>query len=137
MPTKMTYNEWFLRLGNPVPLKLVPSALGITAREVATAIVKQQIKVYTFVTDDGTVHRMVRRDDLQAFGKNPLTHPNLPGVITQAGMNRAFRIMLEGRGKPKRKRHARLPWAGTARVIDANGKPINRGGQNNRGKRAA
>lgn len=109
----MTYQEWYLRLNKPVPLKLVPQLLGITADELAKAVLDNELKVFKFTAADGRVFRMVRREDIEAYKKNPLTHPHLPGVMSQDVMQRAIKKMIAGDTPRKRRRPIRLPWIGT------------------------
>ena len=80
-----TFKKWYAELGEAVPVGLVPELLNIPWQQVAGAIRRGELPVYTFRADNGRVFRMVRLLDLQLYRKNPLT---------VQGMARALAAMM-------------------------------------------
>jgi hypothetical protein len=91
---RMSYQQWREKLGQVVPLALVPELLRVDAAEVRAAIRRCDLAVHTFRADDGRVFRLVRLRDLQHVGRNRL--------LTMQGMVRALRTMTDDRGDTPR-----------------------------------
>ena len=91
---RTTYKQWYAKLGDAVPVGLVPELLKIPQEQVIRAIHDGELTVHTFRSDNGRVYRMVRLRDIQIYGKNPLT---------LQGMTRAVASMMHSsRQQPTR-----------------------------------
>lgn len=62
----LTLRDWRKRLGDAVPLTMVPDILNVEAEQVTMAIRRNVISVHSFAVA-GKVYRMVRMDDLRKF----------------------------------------------------------------------
>ncbi len=78
---RMRFRDWYQKLGEPVPLGLVPQLLDIPRDEVKRAVKDGQLRVFTFRAETGRVYRMVPRIDLKYYGRNPLTQLQLAAAF--------------------------------------------------------
>jgi len=74
MTTRRTsYHNWRQPLGEVMPVAFVHRVADIPKHDVARAVAREQLPVFTFRGDDGRVYRMVRLVDVQRLTTNPLT----------------------------------------------------------------
>lgn len=67
-----SYRRWVERLGDSVPLRWAPAAIGSTPAEIGEAIRERRLYVHVFRAQDGRVFRRVRLADLRRMNENPL-----------------------------------------------------------------
>ena len=77
----ISFKQWYNELAQPVPLNLVPYLLNMSPVQVRQAVQSGTLRVFTFKADNGQVYRMVRRMDMQRYGKNPLINTQLAGAL--------------------------------------------------------
>jgi hypothetical protein len=70
---RLSYRKWRQPLGEVMPIAFVPQVMNVSRDEVAGAVARGELPVFTFRGDDGRVFRMVRISDVQRFNRNPLT----------------------------------------------------------------
>lgn len=74
---KTSFKRWYRQTGNPVPLRFVPHALNVSPAEVVQAVKTGRLRVFTFTAENGTTYRLVPWEDIQRYGRNPLTERTL------------------------------------------------------------
>lgn len=64
---KMSLYNWFKKLGDPVPVEMVPKLTQSEPGRVARAIQKGHLKVHTFRATTGKVFKVVTMRDVKLF----------------------------------------------------------------------
>ncbi|HAI10804.1 MAG TPA: hypothetical protein DCM28_03815 [Phycisphaerales bacterium] len=64
---KMSLHAWFKKLGDPVPVEMLPKLTKTEPGRVARAIHKGDLKVHTFRATTGKVFKVVTMRDVKLF----------------------------------------------------------------------
>ena len=64
---KLSLHAWFKKLGDPVPLEMVPKITQTEPGRVSRAIKKGDMKVHTFTATTGRVFKVVTMRQVKAY----------------------------------------------------------------------